>query len=642
MHHRTILAAALVACSQHSALAQGGLAEKRGPHDSITVTTLTFPGAVHVSLDALKPTLFTRPSPCRLPFLIPLCKLTPSQIFTDRRRTTSAALADDITKVRVYLWRRGYRDAQVDTVLTPGKRGTAVAFTIDEGPPTIVSTLSVTQKSAVLSDRELSDIVELREGKPLDLFALDSTLAHLKVAVWNRGYGDVKIDTSVPRPDAAHLVPVRIDVDPRWITRVGHVGFDGNAYLSEATLRRGVVLQPGTLYTHDAVLESQMRLFQSPAIARALVITPASGDSVKAITVAVTETPEHQGSVTLGFNTIDFGQAAAEFRHNALGAGRWLSVRGAVGNLLASQLDGNAIFQQALTDDDRGDPEGFLDPTYQASLTLTQPWIGSARTSASLAAFAGRRSLPNIVIDEDVGATLGLVHELAPRTPIGINYRMEEVRVRGTPVYFCAGYGICDLAAQAKLVRTQRLAPIGVSAWVDRADDLEIPSRGYTAVIDAEQASSATGSTYQHTRVSTDASLYHALRRSAVTLTGGESQATVLALHFQAGWVRPSGDDLLYPRARFYAGGMQSVRGFAENQLGPTVLQVRRPSLLNVGCTDATIATRQCDPSAVPSDQFFPQPVGGQHADWWHRRKRAHSAERPDGLPCGVLWTARM
>ena len=33
--------------------------------------------------------------------------------------------------------------------------------------------------------------------------------------------------------------------------------------------------------------------------------------------------------------------------------------------------------------------------------------------------------------------------------------------------------------------------------------------------------------------------------------------------------------DVLHPRARFYAGGMQSVRGFAENELGPQVLQAR-------------------------------------------------------------------
>ena len=79
------------------------------------------------------------------------------------------------------------------------------------------------------------------------------------------------------------------------------VAFEGNQYLSDATLRRGVMLQPGTLYTRDAVLESQKRLFQSPAIARALVITPPAGDSVKEVTVAVAETSPAVVKLHFGF-----------------------------------------------------------------------------------------------------------------------------------------------------------------------------------------------------------------------------------------------------------------------------------------------------------------------------------------------------
>ena len=90
-----------------------------GLHDSIDVASLEFPGAQAVSTDDLKRIVFTRRSSCRLPFLVPLCKLTPSQLFTDRRRTTPAALGDDITKLRVYYWQRGFRDTQIDTVLAP-------------------------------------------------------------------------------------------------------------------------------------------------------------------------------------------------------------------------------------------------------------------------------------------------------------------------------------------------------------------------------------------------------------------------------------------------------------------------------------------------------------------------------------------
>ena len=572
------------------------------------VHLLTFPGAKRVAIADLRSVIFTRPSPCRLILFYPLCKAFPTgQLFIDRRRTTPAALGEDITALQVYYWRRGFREATVDTVITPAKHGVNVAFVVNEGPATTISSIAITQRAPVLTPEELAYAQVLRAGDPLSLIALDTAIYRLRIAAWNHGYGDVRIDTMVPRPDAAHQVPVRIDVDPRYLTRVGALHFEGNDALSDATLSRAVLLKPGALYTQEAVLESERRLFETPALARALVVTPPEGDSVKRVTIAVTETPTRRASATVGFNTIDFVQAAGELRLNALGAGRWLDVRAAVGNLLAPQLNGQAIFRRAEAPDEPN-IDTFLRPTYQASATLTQPWIAGPRTRASATIFAGRRSLPGVVVDEDVGASIGLVRELAIRLPVGINYRLESTRVQGGAVYFCAGYGICDAATIQALTARQRLAPVGVSAWIDRSDDLEVPTHGYTGVVDAEYASGATGSTFSHSRIAADGSYYKPFgvkpeRVHDVTLP------MVLALHARAGGVRPDG--LLHPRARFYAGGMQSVRGFAENDLGPRVLQVRRSSLLAGGCTDVTIANGSCDPGAVPSSDFFERPVGG-------------------------------
>ena len=593
-----------------------------GLHDSINVVSLEFAGANSVSKDDLKRIVFTRTSSCRLVLIAPLCKLSRSQVFIDRRRTTPAALGEDITKLRVYYWQRGFREAQVDTVLVPAKHGAAVTFRIVEGEPTRIGTLDVAQHAPVLSARELTDAVVIRAGEPLDLIALDTTLNRLRDAVWNKGYGDVRVDTTVPRPDASHVVPVRIDVDPRWITRVGRVEFEGNRALSDATLRRGVLLRPGTLYTRDAVLESQRRLFQQPLIARAVVVTPPAGDSVKTITVAIAEQQPRHVEATLGFNTIEFGQAALELRHGALGAGRWLRLYGSVGNLLAEQLNGRGIFQQVIPENPGFDTDPFIRPAYEASLTLTQPWIGRARTSAALRAFANRRVLTGVAVDESAGGSVGLVHDLAPRTPIGINYRLESTRVQAGAVYFCAGYGVCDAATIQALSSRQRLAPIGASGWIDRSDDLDSPTRGYTALLDVEHASQATGSTFEHNRVMTDASYYKPFGGSASTY-GPVSTPKVLAFHVRAGIVRPfdsdraalgvstPGEGIAHPRTLFYAGGMQSVRGFAENELGPRVLQVRSGSLLAAGCTVASVASGVCDPSGVPNDQLFPTPTGG-------------------------------
>jgi outer membrane protein insertion porin family len=620
-----LLAAALCAVPIGIARAQSAPSAERpvvGLHDSIDVASLKFDGAQAVTPDELKLIVFTRTSSCRLVLIAPLCKLSRSQLFIDRRRTTPAALGEDITKIRVYYWRRGFRDAQVDTVLTPARHGMNVAFRIVEGEPTRIGTLDVEQRAPVLSEKELSDAVVVHAGEPLDLIALDTTLNRLRDAVWNKGYGDVRVDTTVPRADASHVVPVRIDVDPKYLTRVGQVNFEGNRAISDAALRRGTMLQPGTLYTRDAVLESQRHLMQQPLLARAVVVTPPAGDSVKTITVAVAEQKPRHVDATLGFNTIEFGQASLDLRHNALGGGRWLRLYGSVGNLFSEQLNGWGIFQQVIPEDPIFDADPFVQPAYEASLTLTQPWIAGARTSASVRAFANRRILTGVAVDQSVGGFVGIAHDIAPRAPIGLNYRLEAVRVEAGAVYFCAGYGICDAATIQALSNTQRLAPIGASAWIDRSDDLDSPTHGYTALLDAEHASRATGSTFEFNRILGDASYYKPL--GAVPSTYGITKPPkVLAFHLRAGMMRPMdsdrtalgvatpGEGIAHPRTLFYAGGMQSVRGFAENELGPRVLQVRASSLLAAGCTLATIVDGTCNPNGVPNDAVFPVPTGG-------------------------------
>src|SRR3954467_10172005 len=89
----TLLAASLsvtpFVASIASAQTSGGATERHvALHDSMDVRSLIFPGARAVSVDDLKRVIFTRTSSCRLVLIAPLCKLTPSQLFTDRRRTT--------------------------------------------------------------------------------------------------------------------------------------------------------------------------------------------------------------------------------------------------------------------------------------------------------------------------------------------------------------------------------------------------------------------------------------------------------------------------------------------------------------------------------------------------------------------------
>ena len=76
---------------------------------------------------------------------------------------------------------------------------------------------------------------------------------------------------------------------------------------------------------------------------------------------------------------------------------------------------------------------------------------------------------------------------------------------------------------------------------------------------------------------------------------------------------------VVHPQKRFYAGGSSSVRGFAENRLGPRVLTTAPSALLGYPtpdasgpvCTPESVVTRTCDPEPLGDSDFFSQPVGG-------------------------------
>lgn len=589
-------------------------APEEGPR--IEARSITFVGREALPEYLLVNTLDHQASQCRLVLLLPFCKVFPTIYFIEKEWLDREMLGKDITRLRVLYWRAGYRHARVDTVITPrkgrGGRGAVdVTFVIDEGAPTVVSALDVEHPDGVLSPSRLNGLVRLRAGRPLSIFQLDSTLAGLRDALWDEGYGDAAIDTTVPPPDASGNVPVRLVVHAGAPTRIGEVRVTGNEHLSAATIRRALTVRPGRPYRRSDLVESERQLLtQSPLLRRALFVTPPTGDTLKDIELAVREGDVVQARIGAGFNTADYFQAAALLAHrDFLGGARRAELRAAVGNLLARQLAGSFPFRDA-----PGGDESLLAPSWQTSLDLVQPWAWSPASAAGITLFAGRRVLPGVVADRSAGAALQLSHELAPRTPLGGGWRVETIRAEGGDVYFCAAFGVCDASAAASLREPHRLSPIAASAWRDRTNDLENPTGGTNMGVDAEVAGPFTLSDFAHVRVQGDAAFFRRL--------GAQKQPgwlpTVLAFRVRAGLARPlagsdriDGERLLHPRKRLYAGGASSVRGYMENQLGPRVLRAGRRDLLAAGCTDATIADGTCDPSGVPDKLLEARPLGG-------------------------------
>jgi outer membrane protein assembly factor BamA len=343
-------------------------------------------------------------------------------------------------------------------------------------------------------------------------------------------------------------------------------------------------------------------------------------DSTKIVDITLVESPPREARASFGFTTADFVQAEGRFtHHNFTGGARRLTVTGAVGNLLAEQLNNKLIFSDNYVNvgSDRG---RYFAPTYNASAELQQPWFGSARNALALSVFTHRRSAPGIYVDRGYGSSATFTREVALRAPASLNYRFEVTTVEAGDVYFCVNFGVCDRPTLDALRGHQRISPLTLTGNIDRTNDPFSPSQGFRGRTTLEHASGLTASDYRYNRASAEAAVFRGFRRRGVL--GG---------HVRLGWVKGvastgealgglEGEQILHPRTRFFAGGAQSVRGFGENQLGPRVLTVSAAELRAgklskdgpLACPEPAPIT-DCDPNSVAfqDEDFQPRPLGG-------------------------------
>ena len=590
------------------------------------VASVEFNGATKaIDLVELQTNIYTEPTRCKSIVLALLCRFTPYRGFEERHYLNRQELKRDVLRIRVFYFREGYREAQVDTTVTPlNDKQVAVRFNITEGEPTIVTDVSVAYDSTLLSPKKVRQLTLVEKDRPLDLFELDSTRIQFQNELWELGYADALVDTSTVVDQATHTARVQVRLVRNHLTTVGDIVILGTDRVTPRTVLNSLSFRTGDLFRRSAMIESQRNLYESSLFKLAALDVPESFDSVKTVNVLLREAPLREARIGGGFNTVDFIQTEGRFTHyNLLGGARRLDISATVGNLFASSLNGKGLFHRQLDDTTiTGNARDFLQPTYQASIELKQPaWLQRPRNALAIGAFAQRRSVPSVVIDRGYGGNLTYTRTLAVRAPASVSYRFEVTRVEAGGPYFCVNFGVCDTTSISALRSHQRLSPVTAQVQVDRSDQPLAPTRGYTARAELEHASALTVSDYRYNRAFADGTLYSRF--------GGKN--AVLATHLRVGFVRPlsgggtTGEPVLHPRKRFYAGGSQSVRGYGENQLGPRILTLPLLYLVNARtasgapCDVTSAAIRFCDPNAITDsagksvgdDKFTPRALGG-------------------------------
>src|SRR6266550_9003449 len=169
------------------------------------VVNLTLKGVHVVKQSELLQNVYTTASYCNSIILKPFCWISKSKYFFTKKYLDHKELERDVLRVRVFYWKRGYREAEVDTAVVPrGHNKVGVTFLIKEGPATIVSDITVNQPTpTLLSQREIDKRVALSKNAPLNMIRLDSSRVNLQTRMFDIGYADAEVDTTIVLDSAA-------------------------------------------------------------------------------------------------------------------------------------------------------------------------------------------------------------------------------------------------------------------------------------------------------------------------------------------------------------------------------------------------------------------------------------------------------
>ena len=583
------------------------------------VRTVRFEGNTTFPRDSLARAIVTQETDCRTFVLVPFCWI--GWNFALRRAPLrERELPLDRARLTIWYQRRGFLDVQIDTptvVRRPGE--VEVTFRVSEGRPVLADTIGFEGVEQFLGTGLLDDL-PLREGARLSTLTRDATRDTLIQRLRNRGraHADVLFRALRPAEDP-YRARVTFAVEPGPLTRYGAIDIQGTENLDPGTVRRALQFSSGDLFSDEDLEDARDRLFGLEIVRSARVEPDLSArDSIVPVTVAIQEGDSHRVRTGGGWSTDECLSLDARWTsRNFLGGGRLLQLRGRLGNLLAPDLGDQLC-------NDSGSAE-YARLTWVASVDLRQPWILSSNNSLTTSVFAERQTLPDIFIRRAIGFGVGLTRALDARTALTLFYRPELSELDADDVLFCTGFLVCTPEDISLLEGANWLAPVGLSFTRDRSDDLLNPRRGSRVSFELEHAAAWTGSNFRYDRAVAEVTRYEGL--------GG---AVVLAGRLRGGWVgraafdqlgqRAADAEIVHPQRRFFAGGANSVRGFAQSRLGPRVLFVREPTQLlsersrgGAGCKERELVDLLCDVGVAMADAgiagdsvFFAElPTGG-------------------------------
>ena len=452
-------------------------------------------------------------------------------------------LSGDLERLRSYYLDRGYINMDITSTqvsITPDKESVYITVNIDEGAKFTVSEVKLSGDIKV-PEEEIRALILVQPGQVFSRKVMTTTSELITRRLGNDGYTFANVN-GVPQPDEAnHTVVVNFVVDPRKRAYVNRISFRGNTKTEDEVLRREMRQMEGGWASTYQIDQSKLRLERLGFFKEVTVETPQvpGSDDLVDVNYSVEEQPS--GSITA---SVGFAQDAglilggAITQNNFLGTGNRVSF-----GLSRSEYQSSYNF-------------GFLDPYWTMDGVSLGYNVFYNKTDYDDADY----NVTSYSVDT-LGAGMSIGYPISETSSLnyGLVISQDSLSSGTYTVPAILDFMYQNNGSYTSADFTNLKASIG---WGESTLNRGIlPNRGYSQSLSLQSTVPS----------ASDLEFYKLdYRGQHFTPT---SKQTALRLHTELGYGDGFGDTEGLPfYENYFAGGINSVRGFRSGSLGPQAI----------------------------------------------------------------------